>query len=407
MGNDFPRVTGHHFPPKPTFLADGRPTFGGQRADVLYLFSLPVYYGLMPELPIKGRGAVTNRSGRFEAHAYESFDDGWPGSGTGGGPEDDPPPLKTTLAIDATRTIITRNASPDVPFDRSINPYRGCEHGCIYCFARPTHAYWGLSAGLDFETRLFYKPDAPALLERELRAKGYQPRTIAVGTNTDPYQPVERELRLTRRILEVLRDFNHPAGIITKSALVARDIDILAPMAEKGLVQVSVSVTTLDRDLARRMEPRAATPARRLDTIRRLTAAGIPVAVLSAPVIPGLNDHELERILAAARDAGAVNAGYVLLRLPLEIKDLFEEWLHAHAPDRAARVLSLMRQSRGGKIYDATFGKRMRGEGVLAQLLQARFHRACARLGLNERRWDLDTSRFAPPPKAGDQLALF
>ncbi|HET8726774.1 MAG TPA: PA0069 family radical SAM protein [Alphaproteobacteria bacterium] len=355
----------------------------------------------LQDQPIKGRGAVTNRTGRFEALAHEAIDDGWPG--------DDPdeiPRIRTTLSIDASRTIITRNTSPDVPFDRSINPYRGCEHGCIYCFARPTHAYWGLSPGLDFETRLFYKPDAPALLDRELRTRGYQPRTIVVGTNTDPYQPIERELRLTREILSVLSTFNHPTGLITKSALVARDIDILASMAAKGIAQVCVSITTLDRGLARRMEPRAATPPRRLETIRNLSGAGIPVAVLTSPMIPGLNDHELECILEAARDAGAIHAGYTLLRLPLEIKSLFEEWLRAHAPHRAGRVLNLIRESREGRLYDPAWGKRMRGQGVHADLLAARFARATARLGLNERRWELAAGHFAPPPRAGDQLSL-
>ncbi len=268
----------------------------------------------LPPRAIKGRGAVSNRSGRFEADLRNAVDDGW-----GSAWDDDLPPLRTTLTVDTSRTIITRNTSPDVPFDRSINPYKGCEHGCIYCFARPTHAYLGLSPGLDFETRLFYKPEAPELLDRELRVRHYRPATLALGANTDPYQPVERDLKLTRRILEVLDAFRHPVGVVTKSALIARDIDILAPMAAARRVQVCLSVTTLDRDLARRMEPRAATPERRLDTIRRLTAAGIPVTVLASPMIPGLNDWELERILTAAAEAGATGANYILLRLPLEI----------------------------------------------------------------------------------------
>ncbi len=354
----------------------------------------------LPERPRKGRGAVSNRSGRFEAHERAAVDDGWDD------PDDDLPPLRTTLTVDSARTVITRNRSPDVPFDRSINPYRGCEHGCVYCFARPTHAFLGLSPGLDFETKLFYKPDAAALLEQELRRPGYAPRTIAMGTNTDPYQPTERDLKLTRSILEVLAAFDHPVGIVTKSSLVLRDLDILAPMAARGLAQVCVSVTTLDRDLARRMEPRAATPPRRLDTVRRLAGAGVPVAVLAAPMIPALNDHELEAILQAAAAAGADRASYILLRLPLEIKQLFEEWLREHVPDRADHVLGLIRETRGGALYTPAFGTRMKGTGPYADLLAARFRRACRRLGLNARTHDLDTGRFAVPPAVGDQLRL-
>ncbi|NNG03945.1 MAG: PA0069 family radical SAM protein [Inquilinus sp.] len=355
----------------------------------------------LPDRPRKGRGAVSNRSGRFEATVAEAVDDGW---GTAG--EDHLPPLRTTLTIDRARAIITRNQSPDVPFDRSINPYRGCEHGCVYCFARPTHAFLGLSPGLDFETRLFYKPDAAALLDRELRKPGYRPRTIAMGTNTDPYQPVERELGITRSILEVLARFDHPVGIVTKSSLVLRDLDILGPMAAKRLARVAVSVTTLDRGLARRLEPRAATPPRRLAALKVLTAAGVPTTVMAAPMIPGLNDHELEAILAAGAERGVDQASYILLRLPLEIKELFEEWLRSHAPDRADRVLSLMRQSRDGALYRAKFGTRMRGTGPFADLLSARFKRGCARLGLNKRHWTLDTGRFTVPPAKGDQLRL-
>jgi DNA repair photolyase len=355
----------------------------------------------LPPRALKGRGAVSNRSGRFEADLRNAVDDGW-----GSAWDDDLPQLRTTLTVDTSRTIITRNTSPDVPFDRSINPYKGCEHGCIYCFARPTHAYLGLSPGLDFETRLFYKPDAPELLDRELRARHYRPATLALGANTDPYQPVERNLKLTRRILEVLDAFHHPVGVVTKSALIARDIDILTPMAAARRVQVCLSVTTLDRDLARRMEPRAATPERRLDTIRRLTAAGIPVTVLASPMIPGLNDWELERILTAAAEAGATGANYILLRLPLEIGALFTEWLHEHAADWAARVLNLMRDTRGGRLYQTQFGRRMCGSGALADLLADRFRMACRRLGLNERRWDLDAGQFRLPPRPGDQLAL-
>ncbi len=349
----------------------------------------------------KGRGAASNRSGRYEAKAHEAFDDGW-----GAAEDDEPPPLRTTVTRDASRGAITYNDSPDIPFDRSINPYRGCEHGCVYCFARPTHAYLGLSPGLDFETRLFAKPDAPELLRAELAKPGYRPALIALGTNTDPYQPIERQHRITRRILEVLAACSHPIGIVTKSALVQRDIDILAPMAARGLAHVSISLTTLDRELARKLEPRAATPQKRLDTMRALHEAGIPAGVMTAPIIPALNDWELERLLAAAADAGAGAAGYVLLRLPLEIRDLFEEWLALHAPMKSARVLDLVRQTRGGALYDPAFGRRMKGAGPYADLIARRFALACKRLGLNRQRWDLDVSQFRPPRPAG-QLDLF
>ena len=357
----------------------------------------------LPDRAKKGRGAVSSRSGRFERFAAVPVDDGW-SQPTQEEPEREP--LPTTLTVDSSRTVIARNHSPDVPFDRSINPYRGCEHGCVYCFARPTHAYLGLSPGLDFETKLFYKPNAPTLLDRELRQPSYAVAPIALGANTDPYQPVERTLGLTRAILEVLAAFRHPMGVITKSALVLRDIDVLAPMAANRLASVCISITTLDRDLARRLEPRAASPQRRLDTIRRLTEAGVPVAVLASPMIPGLNDHELDAILAAAADAGACNANYVLLRLPLEIAGLFTEWLAAHAPNRAKRVMSLIRQSRGGRLYENGFGARMKGSGPVAELLAARFRRATRRHGLAKPGWDLDTSRFSPPPRPGDQLSL-
>jgi DNA repair photolyase len=359
----------------------------------------------LPDMPRKGRGAVSNRASRFERLDAVRVDDGWAAPAAGEG-EPEAETLATTLLVDSARTIIARNDSPDVPFDRSINPYKGCEHGCVYCFARPTHAYLGLSPGLDFETRLFHKPDAPALLDKELRRPGYRVAPIALGANTDPYQPVDRRLGLTRSILEVLAAFNHPVGTITKSALVARDIDILGPMAERRLASACISVTTLDRDLARRMEPRAATPQRRLETIRRLSEAGVPVAVLASPMIPGLNDHELEAILDAAAQAGAVLANYILLRLPLEIADLFTEWLEAHAPNRAKRVLALMRESRGGRLYESRFGSRMKGEGAHAELLAARFRRAVRRFGLDKPAWDLDTSQFRPPPRPGDQLSL-
>jgi DNA repair photolyase len=354
----------------------------------------------LPDIPRKGRGAVSNRTPRFESTQRIATDDGWDGDG------EPLPPLRTVLGIDSARRIIATNESPDVPFDRSINPYRGCEHGCIYCFARPTHAYYGLSPGLDFETRLFHKPDAPELLERELRKRRYKPAVIAMGTNTDPYQPVERELRLMRRILQVLAEFRHPVAIVTKSPLVVRDLDILAPMAAENLAVVTLSITTLDRSLARKMEPRAATPGRRLAAIRALSEAGVPAGVLAAPMIPSLNDVELESILAAAAEAGATSAGYTLLRLPLEIRDLFVEWLKAHFPDRAERVMSLVRDTRGGKDYDSTWGQRTRGTGVYADLLATRFRLARKKLGLDRRELNLDVTRFRPPPAPGDQLNL-
>ncbi len=356
----------------------------------------------LPQAPRKGRGAVSNAAGRYEPHRRDAFDDGW-GSAD---PAAEERPLRTTVGRDASRKVIARNQSPDIPFDRSINPYRGCEHGCVYCFARPTHAWLGLSPGLDFETRLFAKPDAARLLERELAAKSYRPAPIALGTNTDPYQPIERRLEITRQILQVLARANHPLTIVTKSNLVLRDLDILAPMAAQGLARVKISVTTLERDLARSLEPRAPTPARRLQALRELNAAGLPCGVMAAPMIPALNDMELEAILEAAAEAGATSAGYILLRLPLEIKDLFEEWLAAHAPDRQSRVLKLMRETRGGKLYDATFGRRMKGRGVYAELLNQRFRLACKRLGLDRGEGDLDVSQFRPPPADPDQLTL-
>ena len=349
---------------------------------------------------LHGRGARTNATGRYEPQARVSFDDGWTGL------DEEPPPIRTTVQEDATRTIIARNKSPDISFDRSINPYRGCEHGCVYCFARPTHAYLGLSPGVDFESRLFVKPDAAKLLAAELRAPSYRPKVIAMGTNTDPYQPIERHWKVTRSILQVLAEFRNPTGIVTKSTLIQRDIDILAPMAEQNLARAAVSITTLDRKLARSMEPRAATPERRLDTIRALTRAGIPTAVMTAPIIPALNDSELENILAAAAEAGATQAGFVMLRLPLEIKDLFREWLEAHAPDKAKHVMSLVRQMRGGKDYDSNWGTRMRGTGPYARLIAERFAIATRRLGLNKSHRPLDVSKFRRPPHLGDQLAL-
>ncbi|MGO8915194.1 MAG: PA0069 family radical SAM protein [Stellaceae bacterium] len=360
----------------------------------------------LPSRPRKGRGAVGNPAPRFDRETRAAIDDGWREAESD---EDDPPPLRTTVTIDTAKTIISRNDSPDIPFEQSINPYRGCEHGCIYCFARPTHAYLGLSPGLDFETRLFAKIAAPALLRAELAKPGYRCRVIALGANTDPYQPIEREHRITRGVLEVLQAFNHPVGIVSKSTLIQRDVDILAPMAAQRLASAAISITTLDRELARHLEPRAATPQRRLDTIRALTEAGIPVCVLASPMIPALNDHELEGVLEAARAAGAVGAGYILLRLPLELTSLFQEWLEAHAPGKARHVMSLIRQSREGKTYRAEFGTRMTGTGAYAEMLRLRFETACRRLGLNQRRdaLRLDTAQFRRPPQKGDQLALF
>ena len=372
----------------------------------------------VPSVVRKGRGAISNPAGRFERETREAVDDGWAHNATrvtdanaGQDRDDDEsddvlPPLATTVSIDSTRTIIARNDSPDVPFDRSINPYRGCEHGCVYCYARPSHAYFGLSSGLDFETRLFAKPDAARLLDAELRRPGYRVSPIALGTNTDPYQPIERELKITRQILETLQRFGHPFTIVTKSALVARDLDILAPMAARNLCRVFVSVTTLDREIARTLEPRAATPQRRLGAIGALSAAGVPTGVMAAPMIPALNDTELEAILAAAAAAGARSAGYTVLRLPHEIKDLFVEWLQTHAPLKANHVLSLVRETRGGRLNDPQFGSRMRGTGRYAELIAARFRLACKRLGLNKNDWRLDVGQFCPPPKDGEQLRL-
>ena len=349
----------------------------------------------------RGRGAQTNASGRVESQESVAFDDGWTG--------DDATPrlLRTTMTAENARVIITRNDSPDIGFDRSINPYRGCEHGCIYCYARPAHAYMGLSPGLDFESKLFFKPGAGRLLAKELSKPTYSPGAIHIGGNTDPYQPQERSLRVTRQVLEVLAAFRHPASVITKGALITRDLDILGPMGKAGLMRAAVSITTLDRKLARIMEPRAATPQRRLDTLRALTDAGVPAMVMFAPVIPGLNDHELEGVLKAAAEAGAISAGYVVLRLPLEIKDLFSEWLAANLPDRAARVMSLVRQMRGGKDYDAQWGQRMKGQGPIAELIGQRFKIARRRFGLDRVTPPLDLGQFRVPPKAGDQLDMF
>jgi DNA repair photolyase len=349
---------------------------------------------------LRGRGALSNATARYERQTRVLVDDGWTHE------DETPPPLKTEVLRDSSRTIITRNKSPDISFEQSINPYKGCEHGCIYCFARPTHAYLGLSPGADFESRLFAKPNAAELLARELAAPGYVPKVIAMGTNTDPYQPIERQLKITRAILEVLRDFHHPVGIVTKSPLILRDLDILGPMAEAGLARAAISITTLDRKLARAMEPRAATPQRRIEAIAGLHDAGVPAGVMFAPVIPALNDEELENVLSAAVKAGAGSAGYVLLRLPLEIKDLFREWLEEKEPGRAKHVMSLIRQMRGGKDYDSQWHSRMKGAGPYAEMIARRFHMAVKRLGLNKPRGPLSTVKFRPPPRAGDQLRL-
>lgn len=360
----------------------------------------------IPDRHHPGRGAISNRSGRFELLRGKATDDGWREKF-----DEDPAPRRdTTVTFDRTKTIIAHNDSPDLPFDRSINAYRGCEHGCVYCFARPTHAWLGLSPGLDFETRIFAKPNAAELLTRELARPGYKPHTIAMGTNTDPYQPVERRLKITRSLLEVLAAHDHPVSIATKSALVTRDLDILAPMAAKGLATVGVSVTTLDGNLAQNMEPRAAGPERRLETIRMLAAAGLPVTVMATPMIPALNDHELEAILIRARQAGATHASYILLRLPLELKELFEEWLATHYPDRKRRVLSRLREMRGGELYKSGFGKRMRGRGVTAKLLRERFRLAVRQQGYSTEPTLLDARLFQRSnshPSVTCQLNLF
>lgn len=353
-------------------------------------------------LPRKGRGALSNPSGRFESHRHEPVDDGWY-------QEEVPDFVPTSIEPDRARSVIARNDSPDIPFEQSINPYRGCSHSCPYCYARPSHAYMGLSAGLDFETRLFYKKDAGGVLEAELAKPGYVCKPITLGANTDPYQPVERRMRVTRDILEVLARCRHPVTLITKSALVLRDLDLLADLARDGLAGVGMSITTLDADLKRVMEPQAASPRARLEAVRRLSEAGVPTGVMVAPVIPALTDHEMEAFLEAAAAAGAQWAGYVLLRLPHEVKDLFREWLAAHFPDRAEHVMSLVRQMRGGKDYDPSFGVRMRGTGPLAELLRGRFQIACRRLGLGTGRHAVpDTGLFRPPQRnrSSPQLAL-
>ena len=347
----------------------------------------------------RGRGARSNRVGRYETELRQAFDDGWESL-------EELQPFKTQVYQETAKSIIARNDSPDISFDQSINPYRGCEHGCIYCFARPTHAYLGHSPGLDFETKLYAKMNAAALLERELANPRYVPKVIALGAVTDPYQPIEREHRITRSILEVLDSAGHPVGVVTKSALVVRDLDVLARMAGRGLAKVAISVTTLDRKVARKMEPRAATPSRRLEAIKALSAAGVPVSVMVAPILPAINDSEIESILQAARDAGATEAGYVLLRLPLELKELFREWLATEFPDRAARVINILRSMHGGKDYVAEFGVRQRGNGPYAEQIGLRFRLATKRLGINERNLRLRTDLFRRPVVKGGQLPL-
>ena len=353
----------------------------------------------LPQLE-RGRGARSNPAPRFDQHQTTYLDDGWESLS-------ELPRLRTEIFTETPKTIITRNTSPDISFDRSINPYRGCEHGCVYCYARPSHAYMGLSPGLDFESKLFIKPNAAALLREELTATNYQPATIALGANTDPYQPIERDYRITRSVIEVLQEFSHPFGIVTKSATVLRDLDILKPMAERGLVKVAVSVTTLDNKLARAMEPRASTPMKRLSALEILSKAGIPTVVMMGPIIPGLNDSEIENILKAARNAGVREAGYTMLRLPHEVKDIFKDWLEKEYPDRAAKVMSLVKSVRGGAENDPNFGTRMSGQGPYAWTIGRRFQLAAQRLGLNANRVKLRTDLFSKPPQKGEQMALF
>ncbi len=349
---------------------------------------------------LKGRAAQSNPAVRFDRFVAESVDDGW-------GRDDELPLVRTKVSIETPRSVISRNTSPDLSFDRSINPYRGCEHGCIYCYARPSHAFLGLSAGLDFETNLIARPDAPALLEQELRNPRYVPAMIGIGTNTDPYQPIEKEHEIMRGILQVLARFNHPVGIVTKGTMIERDIDILAPMAAKGLVRVGISITTLDNKTSRAMEPRVPLPATRLRTIRRLTDAGIPVRVMVSPVVPALTDHELEAILTAAKAAGAVAASSTVLRLPREVSGLFQDWLAESFPDRAARIMARVRELHGGRDYDPDFGTRMTGQGKWADLMRQRVSLTTRKLGLDRRLPALRSDLFEVPPQAGDQLSLF
>lgn len=348
----------------------------------------------------RGRGTTSNRSGRFESETRVDVDDGWDTA-------TELAPFQTSVQDEPARTIITKNTSPDIPFNQSINPYRGCEHGCTYCYARPSHTFLGHSAGLDFETQLYAKPNAAALLKRELSNPRYKPQTIALGTNTDPYQPIERTRGITRGILQTLLEHAHPATIVTKSASVLRDIDILARMSNKNLIKVALSVTTLDAKLARAMEPRASTPQKRLDALTQLTQAGVPTTVMVAPIIPALTDHEIETILEQAANAGVTEAGYVLLRLPLEVRELFEEWLHEFAPNRAKRVLNMMRDLHAGNVYNSAFHTRQRGRGPYADMISHRFNTALKNLDLNESSTALSTEHFTPPRKTTAQLDLF
>jgi DNA repair photolyase len=352
-----------------------------------------------PALRRKARASLSNASSRFDL-GRESVDDGW---------EQEQPPevIPTEIRLEQVRSAISYNRSPDLPFDRSVNPYRGCEHGCIYCFARPSHAYLGLSPGLDFETRLIARPNVAQVLRQELSKPRYKVATLAMGTNTDPYQPCERDHGLARACLEVLRDFNHPIAIVTKASLIERDLDILSDMATRGLVRVGISVTTLDPELSRRMEPRAPTPARRLAVINRLSDAGVPVRLMASPVVPGLTDHELEALLAAGASVGADAASWIMLRLPREVSELWQDWLAEHEPGRAAKVMARLREMHGGRDYDPRWGQRMRGEGEYAAMIGRRFNAACRRLGLAERQPDLTTDLFERPPQPGDQLGLF
>ncbi|MBI1170650.1 PA0069 family radical SAM protein [bacterium] len=354
---------------------------------------------ILPGQRLRARGAGSNETGRFEGSRRVAFDDGWDIA-------EEQRLVRTETRIEQARSAITYNTSPDLPFDRSINPYRGCEHGCIYCFARPSHAYLNLSPGLDFETRLVARPGISRVLERELRSKSYRVATIAIGTNTDPYQPIEAEYGVMREVLQMLLEFQHPVAITTKGTLIERDIDLLVPLAKAGLTRVGVSITTLDARLARRMEPRAAAPKRRLEVIRRLSDAGVPVRVMVSPLIPGLSDHELEPIMEAAAGAGAVAASFISLRLPREVSPLFQDWLAAHYPDRAAKVMARVRELHGGKDYDAEWGKRFRGEGIWAELMARRFHVALARLGLHKSQPPLRTDLFRVPLAEGNQLGF-
>ncbi|RQR37116.1 radical SAM protein [Burkholderia sp. Bp9143] len=357
----------------------------------------------MTTAPRKGRGSASNSTPRFESLQRESFLDDWPQ----GASEEDAPPLKTIIFIEKAKSIVSENDSPDVPFDQSVNVYRGCEHGCVYCFARPTHAYLNLSPGLDFETKLFAKENAAELLRQTLSKPSYTPKVIALGTNTDPYQPIERRLSLTAAVLEVLEEFNHPVAITTKSSLVTRDLPLLTRMAEKNLVRVFISVTSLDREIARTLEPRASTPTKRLEAIKLLSDAGVPTGVLVAPVIPLLTDKDIEKILCVASEAGAKYAAYVLLRLPREVAGLFREWLAIHHPLKENHVMSLIRQMRGGRDYDSDFRTRMKGTGIFADLIQQRFEKACTKAKLNVERIPLNTDLFRRPPEFSSQLDLF